>query len=132
MLVLRALAALAAMASAAAGAFVEHGAFVGPGSLGEGRSMPPGARARADACAPQRRSAACAVGADGAAQERAGAVDAMEFRLIDSGNFKRLEQFGPLRVQVGLPLTARACGSLCTCNCTRARALRRRRPRCVS
>jgi hypothetical protein len=106
MLVLRALAALAAMAGAAAGAFVEPGAFVGPGSLGGGRSMPPGARARADACAPQRRRAACAVGADGAAQERVSAVDAMEFCLIDSGNFKRLEQFGPLRVQVGLPLRA--------------------------
>ncbi len=110
MLVLRALAALAAMASAAAWALVEPGAFVGPGSVGGGRHMPPGARARAYACAPQRRRAACAAGADGAAQEGASAVDAMEFFLIDSGNFKRLEQFGPLRVQVGLPLRATESG----------------------
>ena len=126
---LRALAALAALASVAAGAFVGPVKFVGCGSGCGGRHMPPRARARADACTPQRRLVVCAVGADGAAQEGSSAVDAMEFCLIDSGNFKRLEQFGPLRVQVGLPLTARACGSLCTCNCTRARALRSARAR---
>jgi len=106
---LRALAALAALASVAAGAFVGPVKFVGCGSGCGGRHMPPRARARADACTPQRRLVVCAVGADGAAQEGSSAVDAMEFCLIDSGNFKRLEQFGPLRVQVGLPLRGTGC-----------------------
>ena len=90
-------------------------AFVGPGG-GGGGLLPLGACANADACAlaprgaqrHQRRrrvEAALAMSADAEARQgenAAGAAPdaAMQFSLLDSGNFKRLEQFGPLRVQV--------------------------------
>ena len=88
--------------------------FVGPMG-GGGGLLPLVAHANADACARpprgaqrhhrRRRAAALAMCADAearpgesAAGEAPGA--AMQFSLLDSGNFKRLEQFGPLRVQV--------------------------------
>jgi len=89
-------------------------AFVGPGG-GGGGLLPLGACANADACAlaprgaqrhqRRRREAALAMSADAEARQgenAAGAAPdaAMQFSLLDSGNFKRLEQFGPLRVQV--------------------------------
>ncbi len=111
--------AAASANEAALGRPRQHGAawkaaFVGPW-CGWGEPPPLFARSDAEACArpPRgaqrhqrwRRVAALAMSADGKErqEERAGGEApgaATQFSLLDSGNFKRLEQFGPLRVQV--------------------------------